>query len=50
VMIGEKMSRRSEVIGWKRRALGLQAGQSPKVNAMMARINLRRLLKRESGR
>ena len=48
--IGKEMARHPEVIGSKRRDLGLKPGRSLKLNAMMARINMRRRLARESGR
>ena len=46
--IGKDMARHPKLVGNNRRALGLQPGRSPKLNAMMARINLRRMLTRES--
>ena len=46
--VGKEMGRHPEVIGSKRRDLGLKPDRSLKLNAMMARINMRRRLARES--
>ncbi len=48
--IGEKMFRNRDVVGRKRRELSLAPGRPAGHDAAMARINLRRLLARESRR
>jgi hypothetical protein len=48
--VSEEMGRHREVMRHKRRELDLAPGRSPKLNAVMARINLRRMLAQGAGR